>query len=303
MNKKKRIFVPDGNWYIWRAWHTLRTSRPIEEALPFHLLSMFCKDAAAVRADYMLIAFDGPKVFRYKFFPEYKSGRDKNKEKNGPASDEQFTAMQGSPYDYLPNVYSLFGNANLSYFQPRIFEADDVLCSIANAYCDEYDIVIGAQDKDCYQYLKPGIRAYDSSHKGKDKKPQPIYRTHETPLKQFGVRADQMIQYQILAGDKLDAIPRIGDLTPLKASKILQEYDNLARWYKESKKDRPFLDSQRENIKRNRKLVTLRLDALPPTEPSEWKPPKTKSDIHSALPKSFHLWFDQLYPKSRGLFG
>lgn len=300
--RKQRIFVVDTNWYLWRAFYTLRTNRPVEEALPHHLLSMVCKDAQHVRADYVLCGFDGPKVFRYEIFPGYKGER-AEKKKSGHLSDEQQTGVQGSAYDYLPNIYQFFSEARIAYFQPRKREADDVCKSIALAYCADYDIVCGAQDKDHYQYLKEGIRLFDSSHKNKAGERDPIYITHEDVPKLFGVRADQMIQYQVLHGDKADSIPRIGGLEPLQIKKGLQKYDNMARWYKEDEEIRPIFDANREYIKRNRKLVTLTEDALPPSKPSEWRPPKAKSDIHSSLPKAFHGWYDMLYPKSKGLFG
>jgi len=300
--KKGRIFMPDGNWYLHRAFNTLHTKRPIEEALPHHFMSMVCRDALRTNSQYLLVAFDGPRVFRYKVYANYKGERDKKRAGSAPVDPDSGIA-QGNLYDYLPDVYDLLNRAGIVYFQPRTFEADDVGCSIAHAYSSEYDVVIGTQDKDSYQFLKPGVRLFDSSHKNKKGETDPIYITAEDAERKKGVKVSQMVQYQILIGDKGDSIPSIQGMTEAKARDILSHHGNLATWYANgSPDDRIFMETQKENMRRNRKLVTLSVDAVPPTPVEDWKIPKSKSKDKD-LPKVFHEWHNFVWPKSRGLFG
>lgn len=300
--KKERILSIDGNWYLHRAFHTLHSKRPVEESLPYHLLQMICKDAIRTRSQYVLTGFDGPRVFRYKVFENYKGDRNKSRSGDAPVDPDSGIA-QGDVYDYLPHIYALLSKVGLVYYQPRAHEADDVNCSVAHAYAKDYDIVLGAQDKDGYQCLKKGVRMFDSSHKNAEGKTAPIYITAADAERIKGVKVSQMVQYQILIGDRGDSIPPIKGMTEAKARAILNKWGTLQNWYaKGTAEDRVFMESQRENMKRNRKLVELSTDCVPPTEVSEWKLPRAKPD-DPYLPRSFHDYHAFLYPKSRGLFG
>lgn len=291
----KRIFIVDGNFYLYRAFATLRTNRPIEEALPYHLLSMICKDAIAVRAHYCCVAFDGPKVFRYKIYADYKNKRNGEK---GVGVDNDNNDAKGDMYQYLPNIYEFFAQVGLCFYQPTEYEADDVLCSVAHKYGDEYDVVCGTIDKDAHQYLKPGIRLYNSINKGPDGKQKPIYITHESIHK--GIPCHRMLDYQTLRGDPGDSIPSI--LTPMKAKAVIDQFDNLNDWFKASTGDeRAFIRAHMEDLRRNRKLVELVRDVAPPNDLEEWKLPKKIPKIE--LPQTFHAYHSFVWPKTKGLFG
>jgi DNA polymerase I len=299
MNSKERVLVCDGNWILHRAAHTLRTSRPIGEALPYHFLAMICKDALAVKADYLLVAFDGPSVFRYKVYPQYKSARRESKE--APVGAEN-AEPKLDLYQYLPDVYALLHNLGIIFFQPKTYEADDVLCSIAKVYGGKYKVICCTVDKDAYQYLTPDVRLYDPSAKGKDGKPKPRYIDVAYAEKKKGVRVDQMVDYQTLIGDSGDSVPPIKGIGPAKAKKILGQYESIKNWHKSCKEDLEFITSEADNIRRNRKLVKLVDSVLPPNELSEWKLRKNHPQ-DKFLSRSFHDYVSFLYPKSKGLWG
>lgn len=300
MKSKKRetILAIDGNWYLHRAANTLRTHRPVEEALPYHLLSMIAKDALAVKADYLLVTFDGPSVFRYKVYPLYKASRHEGK--SAPV-DAENAEPKVDIYSYLPHIYALFQKVGIIFFQPKFHEADDVLNSVAKAYGDEYTVIGGAQDKDGYQWLTDHCKMYDASAKGKDGKPKPRYIDIAYAEKQKGVTVAQMVDYQTLIGDKGDDIPPIQGFGPAKAKAVLAKYGSIKNWHKECKADREFITAQADNIRRNRKLVKLVDDVLPPNELAEWKLRKNHP-VDKGLSRNFHEYINYLYPKSRGLF-
>jgi DNA polymerase-1 len=302
MVKKERIFAVDGNFYLYRAFATLRTNRPIEEALPYHFLSMVCKDALAVRAQYLCVAFDGDQCFRYEIYPEYKSDRERRKQTIKQADDGRYkvtasSAISGDMYDYLPNIFGYLAQARICFYQPERYEADDVLCSIAHTFSDRFDIICGAIDKDAYQYLKEGVCLYNSINKGPDGKPKPIFITHESDYK--GVPCNRMLDYQTLVGDRGDSIPCI--LTPKKAQAIIEKFDNLNDWFKASTGDeRAFIRAHMEDLRRNRKLTELAHDVLPPNTLEEWKLLKKIPKIE--LPQTFHAYHSFVWPKTKGLF-
>jgi DNA polymerase-1 len=294
----ERIYVSDGNWTLHRAAFTLRTNRPIGEALPYHFLSMIFKDALAVKANYILIAFDGPDVFRYKVYPQYKSARRENK---GAPVDAENAEPAMDLYQYLPDVYALLHKLGIIFFQPKTYEADDVLCSVAKAYGDRYKVIGGTVDKDAYQYLTPNVRLYDSSAKGKDGKSKPRYIDVAYAERKKGVKVSQMVDYQTLIGDSGDSVPPIKGIGPAKAKKILETYGSIKNWHKQCKEDREFITAEADNIRRNRKLVKLVGDVLPPNELKEWKLRKNHL-VDKFLSRSFHDYISFLYPRSKGLF-
>jgi DNA polymerase-1 len=295
----ERIYVADGNWLLHRVAFTLRTSRPIGEVLPYKFLALVMKDALAVKADYTLVAFDGPDVFRYKVYPQYKSAR---RESKGAPVDAENAEPVNDLYQYLPDVYALLHKLGIIFFQPKTHEADDVLCSVAKAYGNDYKVICGTVDKDAYQYLTPKVRLYDSSAKGKDGKSKPRYIDVAYAEKKKGVKVSQMVDYQTLIGDSGDSVPPIKGIGPAKAKKILETYGSIKNWHKQCKEDREFITAEADNIRRNRKLVKLVEDVLPPNELKEWKLRKNQS-VDKSLSRSFHEYLNWLYPKSKGLWG
>lgn len=299
---KERILTVDGNWYLHRAFHTLRTNRPIEDALPYHLMRMVCKDALVTRSNYLCVAFDGPKIFRYKVYPKYKWERH-NRKGGAPVDAENADLEPDSLYVYLPVIYKAFQEAGIIMYQPRFGEADDVLRSVAHEYGDRYIVIGGAQDKDAFQWLRPKrCMLYDASFKNKAGENIGRYIKAADAEAKIGLSIHQMVDYQTLIGDKGDSIPPIEGIGPAKAKKILQKYGSIRKWYAEDPDSRQFLAQQQANLTRNRKLVTLRADMLPPEELKAWKLPKIKPSSNPAIPRSYHDYHAWLWPRSKGLF-
>lgn len=283
----------------------MKTSRPIQEVLPYSLLSLICSDAVWCRADYVLVAFDGPRVFRHKIYPAYKAnrtGRTNDGMTDAENADRDGGTEKDIVYGCLPYIYRLFETIGLTYFVPKFHEADDVLNSVAVEYGDDYQVIGGTQDKDAYQYLtKPSIRLFDSSAKDWLGKKKPKYITSQMAEKKKGVSVEQMVDYQTLIGDDGDNIKPIKDMTPGKAKKILAEYGSIRNWYKKDKESKVYITENLEHLRLNRKLVTLVPDVLPSSKPEEWKLLKKKPNDKD-LSRSFHNLHLQMFPKTKGLF-
>jgi len=286
---KKRLFVIDGNWYLHRVFHTLKTSRPIEDVLPMNFLQLVLKDACAVRATHILVAFDGPKVFRYDVYPLYKANRSE-KEKKGV--DEDGEGGQ-DVYSCLPQVRDLFAKCGLTLVQHKKYEADDFWASAAVQYSGQGFIVVGGgKDKDGYQVLGEHIKLYDSSAK-----PEPRWITADVAEKSKGVPVAKMVMYQTLLGDAIDNIPKI--LTPAKARAICLKFKTIKEALQNAEPEiRKILREKQAQLVINRQLVELKKDlALPDVE--ALKPPKVQL---KDMPRSWYAHQELCYPKSKGLF-
>lgn len=292
---KNNLFVADGNWYLHRAYYTINPKhREVKDALVYSFLSMICKDACKTGCNHLLVAFDGPEVFRYKLYPEYKANRSEAKE--GTAIREGFKDV----YEYLPFVLQTLSELDFTWVQPRKFEADDVLCSCASVYCEEFDhIFCGTKDKDAYQYLNEKVSLYDSSFKVNGE-PKPREITFNDVPKLKGVPASKMAAYQCLIGDSIDNIPQV--LHPAKAKKLLKTYPTIKSALK-SEEYRKELLPHLEKLKLNAKLVSLRKDVeLPEISTLKIKRKEIDNDLRKFLPKNYFLLLEKSCPRTKGLF-
>ena len=293
---RDKLFVVDGNWYLHRCYHTINPKyREVKDALVYSFLSLVCKDAVSLCCNHMLVAFDGPEVFRYKLYPLYKANRSDNKQ--GLSIREGFKEV----YYYLPFILQSLTQLNIAWIQPRVFEADDVLCSSAKFYCKNFShIYCGTKDKDSYQYLNDQVSLYDSSYKiNGEPKPKEITAKDVVTLK--GVEPSQMVALQCLTGDAIDNIPQV--MKPAAAKKLISEYGKISVAMK-STEYRELLLPQLEKLKLNAKLVTLCDDVeLPEAGTIKLRRiPNLDADLRKFLPKSYFALIDAACPKTKGLF-
>lgn len=288
----RTLYVADGNWILHRAFYTINPKqRSVEQALLYQFLHLLFKDALSLRASHFLLAFDGPRVFRYKVYPQYKANR--SKDHAGTEVREGFLDV----YEYLPSICAVLTELNIPWIQPDIFEADDVLCSavkkFASADCFVY---CGTQDKDSYQYLNHYCALYDSSHKVNGQ-PKPLIIDCAKAESIKGVKCSQMASYQCLIGDAIDNIPKV--LAPGQARKLLAEYGSI----KNAIKNGYDLTTKLLDLKRNAKLVTLRSDVVLP-DLYELVVPKKEIDdeLKRCLPSAYFNYVEFLHPKARSLF-
>jgi len=286
---KDRIFAGDGNWLLHRIYHTQRNvdggSGP---AIANRLVALICKDALAVKATRVLVAFDGPNVFRHKLTSSYKSNR--NKEEAGEV--DLITNKDGlvdGPYIFLEHVRVLLAELGLPCVQKNEYEADDILASVA---AQNDDVVLGTKDKDSLQCLRPGVIQYDSSFKLKGE-PKPRTLTHKDVESVFGVPASLCVALQTLVGDGIDNIPTI--VSRAKAVKGLKEHGSIKKWVDADPAIRKLLSDNMKQLRLNKQLVTLVSDIRVDIPPVKWNP-------GSDLPLSYIRYREFLNPKSKGLF-
>lgn len=300
-----RLLVVDTNWYLHRVYYTLRTNRPIEEVLPYNLVSLVLKDALHVRATHIELAVDGPEVFRYDVYDGYKAARQekkdeikKEKDKKKLKAGDYKSEKRDEIYSYLPAVFKYLDRIGIKFIQPQQYEADDVLRTRAAQYGKKHKVILGTKDKDNFQSLSDNVQMFDSTFKNKLGEAAPRYVTKEMAEAQKGCLVEQMVDYQTLLGDAIDSVPQI--LSPAKVKKALSEYGTISNWYKEgSAEDRKWLKRNQEDLKRNKKLVQLVSDCVPKEEEQAFVIPKQKIED---MPKSWYSYQDFLYPKTKGLF-
>jgi DNA polymerase-1 len=269
-----RIFGVDGNFYLHRVVHT-QSFEPKDEALSQskRLLGMICKDAAAVGARRVFVAFDGWAIFRHKVYEGYKESR----KDNGPSG----------VYDHLTYIKDFLMGAGLPVAHDKKYEADDWMRSLIAQY---QDVVVGCRDKDSYQGLiKKGVFLYDSSTKPK---PTKIYPRDVEAL--FGVPPELCLDFQTLVGDKIDCIPQL--MKSDEAKKGLRKHKSIRAWAAASPSMMKWCRRHQGELNRNRKLVKLKTDLPVEVPPIKW------IDNEELATKSYFEYRKVATIKTRGLF-
>ena len=146
----------------------------------------------------------------------------------------------------------------------RGYEADDVLATIARL-CDEGGArcFLVSGDKDCRQLITDRVAVYNIR---KDE----VFDAAALEA-DWGIRPEQVVDFQALVGDKVDNVPGVPTIGPKTAQTWLEKYgtlDNLLAHAEEipgAKGQK--LAENRESALMSRKLV--RLDANVPMAP-DW---------------------------------
>ena len=258
MNSKKNkdhYYLIDGSGYIFRAYYALPPLSRKSDGLPTGAVSGFCSmlfklledarsDDTKFKPTHFAVIFDSArKNFRNEIYKDYKANRTEAPEDLAPQ------------FSYIRKSVEAF---NLPSIELTNYEADDLIATYAKKI-----ISVGAtatiisSDKDLMQLVNDKIRIYDPM---KSK----IIGTKEVKEK-FGVRPDQVIDVQSLAGDSSDNIPGVPGIGIKTAAELINKYnslDNLLKNLEEikQKKRKETLINNKDNAILSRKLVTLKID-------------------------------------------
>lgn len=275
VTKEKRTLGVDGNWVLHRAFHTQNYEAQDPGAIIMrNFVSMVSKDAILAKADHVLVAFDGARIFRHKLVSDYKANR--------PVSDDG-----RSPYDYLDGLLTYLGECGIPYRQHHKYEADDVLCTLSHV--TDGKLFVSTKDKDAYQYMTPDVQLIDGTVK-----PNPRILKYGDIEAKFGVPPEQALDLQTLIGDGMDNVPEL--VSRAKAIKGLKKWGSLKKWLAGDPELRSSLRGKQEQLRLNRKLVRLVPD-VPDVQASVpiWNKSKDMCNAYIA-------WRNFANPKSRGLF-
>jgi DNA polymerase-1 len=147
---------------------------------------------------------------------------------SGPGEREnlypQYKANRSAMPDELRPQFPLVGKTIAAFGIPILevpgWEADDVIATVvAAAEQRDMEVCIVTNDKDARQLLSPRVRIY---HVRKDQ-----YLDEAALRDDWGVRPDQVVDFQSLVGDSVDNVPGVPLIGPKKASALLAQFETL----------------------------------------------------------------------------
>lgn len=205
---KPTLYLIDGNSYIYRAYHAIRslaTSKGIPTNAIYGFTNMLLKIVKEKSPDYLAIAFDakGP-TKRHIEYEQYKAHR--------PETPKDLVQQ-------IPYIHKLVEAFNIPVLLMEGYEADDIIGTISKKMEKDFDVVIVTGDKDMFQLITPNIKVYDTL---KEK----VYEEKDV-IGRFGVAPDKMIEIMGLMGDTADNIPGVHGIGEKTASALIAEFGSI----------------------------------------------------------------------------
>ena len=209
--KGKVVYVVDANSLIFQVYHALpEMTSPKGEHV--NAVFGFTRDILFLweqkKPDFLFFAFDTSEpTFRHQLVDDYKGKRD------------------DLPIDLAPQfekIYRVTEALGLPVLTAPGFEADDILATLARisrenqAHCY---LVTG--DKDCRQLLCEWVHIYNI-------RKNEMYNA-ESLAKDWGIRPDQVVDFQSLVGDSVDNIQGVPLVGPKVAAEWLTKFDTLEK--------------------------------------------------------------------------
>ncbi|MBI2826997.1 MAG: DNA polymerase I [Planctomycetia bacterium] len=203
------VYAVDANSLIFQVFHAIpEMTSPRGE--PVNAVFGFTRDLMYLlekkRPDYLFCTFDmaGP-TFRHDLFADYKVHRAEMPDELAP----QF-----------PAIRRMIDALAIPILELPSYEADDILATIARLTEEAGgECVLVTGDKDCRQLIGDRVKVYNVR---KD------YMYDAAALAvDWGVRPDQVVDFQALVGDAVDNVPGVPLIGPKIAQELLAKYETL----------------------------------------------------------------------------
>jgi len=207
--KGKKVHLVDAFNLIFQVFHaipemTSPRGEPVNAVYGFARDLFFLLDEK--QPDYLVVAFDSPgETFRHELYADYKAHRGE------------------MPEDLVPQI-SLIRRVvevlGIPLIEKPGFEADDVIATLARQ-ADEQgaECYLITSDKDCRQLIRDRVKLYNV-------RKNQLY-DRETLEKDWGIRPEQVVDFQALVGDAVDNVPGIPLIGPKLARQLLETYGSL----------------------------------------------------------------------------
>lgn len=230
--EKKRLIVIDSNSLIHRAYHALpplTTKKGELVNAVYGFLLVFFRAIREFHPAFVVAVFDFPApTFRHKKFKKYKAKR--------PRAPEEL-------YHQIPLTKEILKDFNVSIFEKKGFEADDIIGTISflapkKQSFPEIETIVLSGDSDVLQLINKNTKVYNLRRGVKDT----VLYDESVIKEKYGILPFQLLDFKALKGDPSDNIPGVTGIGEKTALKLIKEFGDLENLYKE-------IDTDSEKIK------------------------------------------------------
>jgi DNA polymerase I len=265
MSPKPILYLIDGSSQMYRAYHApvrtaegtiLRNAMGIPTNAVYIFVTMLRKLLKEHHPEFIAASFDLPgRTFRDDLASDYKANRK-------PMPDE----LAGQ----IPLVHRACEALGVPIITHDRFEADDVIGTLAEqAAAEGYGVAIVTGDKDFFQLVGDGIRAYNPRDEG-------MWYDAEGVKEKFGVTPDQVVDVLALMGDTIDNVKGVPGIGEKGARDLISTYGTLDALLEQApkvaqKKYREALLAHADEARSSRELLRIRTNVPVPFDINAFK--------------------------------
>ncbi len=206
---QSKVWAVDAMSLIFQVFHAVpEMTSPAGQ--PVNAVFGFTRDILSIleqkKPDYLFVAFDlSEPTFRHDMFPNYKGQR---------------SEMPADLIPQIPLIRRMLQVLDIPILEHPRYEADDLLATLAHQVDDAGgECVLVTADKDYRQLITERVKLYNM------RKNQSVDTA--VLLEEWGIRPDQVVDYQTLVGDPVDNVPGVPLIGPKIAKELLQQFDTL----------------------------------------------------------------------------
>src|SRR5690606_7525728 len=130
------------------------------------------------------------------------------------------TEMPDDLRPQIPMILDVIEGYNIPIIEHPGWEADDVIATLTRQAVEAgMEVRIVSNDKDLRQLIGPHVQLYNIRKRQ--------FQDEEFLMKEWGIRPDQVIDFQSLVGDSVDNVPGVPLVGPKKASALLEKFGTL----------------------------------------------------------------------------
>jgi DNA polymerase I len=249
----ERLVLIDSHNLIYQVFHALPPMTS-PDGVSVGAVHGFLRDLAELLEHWaptrLACTFDGHRdTFRHQLYPAYKAGR-----------EEMPVELRGQ----IALIRETLGQLEIPQLDAEGFEADDLMATLATQAAQAgAEVLLVTGDKDCRQLLSDRISILNL-RQGKLFGPAEL-------LDVWGVRPEQVVDFQSLVGDTSDNVPGVPLIGPKIASQLLAKHASLDAILEHpeqagGQKRQENLKKYRDQALLSRELVMLRRDVPLPLQ-------------------------------------
>ena len=205
----KKVYLVDAYSLIYQVFHALpEMSGPSGQ--PVGAVHGFVRDMVELienkGADFLLAAFDAPgDNFRHELYQDYKVHREE---------------MPADLQLQIPVIERFLEALGVPIISVSGYEADDILATVARQVeAAGGECLLVTADKDCRQLITEKVKLYNI-------RKNEVFDAAKL-METWGIRPDQVVDFQALVGDPTDNVPGVPLIGPKNAQELLTKYGTL----------------------------------------------------------------------------
>lgn len=242
------LYLVDTFSLVFQVFHAIRQPMTGTRGQPTNAVFGFTGDLQHILKDkkptHLIVAMESPEPGeRLEIYPEYKANRDEMPDELRPQ---------------IPMVLEVAEGYGIPIVSCPGWEADDVIATLAKqAEADGFEVRIVSSDKDMRQLITSKVKMYSIRKKR--------FMDEAALAEDWGIRPDQVIDFQSLVGDSVDNVPGVPGVGPKRAQQLLEKFETLEGVLANAdqapgKKLAENLKTYADQALMSRELVTLRTD-------------------------------------------